>query len=177
MLSTPIEIDSFLSEDEFEFVWKHFETQNWEFKAGERGINYPVRTFWYKELEHIPEIVSIFKAKIEGIMGVPVVTNRCYANGQAHSQTAFVHTDPAEETGIWGSCVFYLHRNWLPHFGGHLIFVDNNNPHHPRVSKSIFPHTNSAVVFDSRQLHCALEPTVYCLEQRISIAYKFKVVE
>jgi hypothetical protein len=164
------EIDSFLTEEELNIVSDEFENTNWLLNGGELNLrkseNLPIRSFWYKDLPS-EYIRNIFKSKIENILNYEIEFIRVYGNGQTHSQTAWVHTD---DNDACGSLVYYLHRNWLPHLGGHLIFVDND-----RVIKSVFPHSNSAVIFNSKMEHCALEPTVYCLDMRVSIACKFKV--
>jgi len=165
------EIENFLTENEFNIVEKQFEEYNWFLLGGElelRNKGIPIRSFWYKELEG-SEIESLFKTKIESLLNVKIKTERFYGNGQSHGQCGFVHEDNNE---YGGSLVFYLHKNWLPYHGGHLVFCDG-----PNVTKSIFPKTNSAVMFNSQMSHVALEPTTYCLDMRVSIAYKFKVIK
>jgi hypothetical protein len=169
--------DSFLSENDLPKVWDEIEKSNWEFKAGEHAdpsIKEPLRTFWYKELKQSEFIESLFKNKIEEYMGKKIESQRLYLNGQAHSQTAWVHTDvPNVMEGEYGSVVYYIHSDWRPVYGGHLIFLDDSET---EVTNSFFPKYNSALMFNSKMKHCALEPTVYCRTQRLSIAYKFKVI-
>jgi hypothetical protein len=171
------EIDSFLSIDEYRIVYDEFQIYQWHFRAGEMDSNSPVpiRTFWQKPLESSEYIVELFKNKIQNILNVKIDIGRVYGNGQAHGQSAWVHTDDSQNDGnIYGSLVYYLTPNWKPYYGGHLIFVDSvENP--IEVLKSVFPKSNSAVMFNSTMPHMALEPSVYCLEQRESIAVKFKV--
>jgi hypothetical protein len=170
------EVDSFLTEDELKQTIIEFEQGKWDLHAGELELRnthrIPIRTFWYKQLDHGGYIETILKKKIETILKCKIETIRIYGNGQTHSQTAWVHTDDSTNDGnTYGSLVYYLHKNWQPHLGGHLIFVEGNE-----VVKSIFPKSNSAVIFNSIMNHCALEPTVYCLDMRTSIALKFKVI-
>ena len=172
------EIDKFLTEEEYDLATSCFydSNNNWTFNAGEeyrRREGTPVRTFWYKELSGTV-IEDIFTKKIESILNSKITIQRIYGNGQAHGQSTWVHVDDNDEENISGSLVYYIHRNWRPYFGGHLIFVDDDEL---EVLKSIFPKTNSAVMFNSLMKHMALEPTVYCLEQRESIAVKFKVLQ
>lgn len=173
------EIDSFLTETERNKVEEEFDSIDWKFIAGElqvRKSGVPVRKFWYKELSEATYIKQIFKSKIQSTLGCEILTARVYGNGQAHGQSAWPHTDYSEVGGKYGSMVYYLHRNWLPQYGGHLMFLDAvDNP--KKVLKSIFPTENSAVMFNADMPHMALEPSVYCLEQRLSIAFKFKVLE
>ena len=173
--------DSFLSKEEYDFVWEEFEKYNWEFTAGEhhKDIPIPLRTFWFKDLIE-SKIEPIFKNKIEEFLGLKIRTNRIYGNGQATGQDAFVHRDQEilgnEMDNLqYGTVVYYLHKAWLPHYGGNLIFVEEkeSDDHIPKVIASIFPHTNSAVLFNSKIQHMAFSPSVYCTKMRISIGYKF----
>ena len=172
------EIDSLLTIEEYIDTHNEFEKYSWHFKAGEitPNLNTPLRTFWQKPLEDSEYIVNLFKSKIETILSTEIQINRIYGNGQAHGQSAWVHTDDSKTDAVYGSLVYYLTPDWKPYYGGHLIFVDSDeNP--VEVLKSIFPKTNSAVIFNSTMPHMALEPTVYCIQQRESIAVKFKVIE
>lgn len=168
------EIDSFLTKEEIEMVDLEFDNPSWELSGGEvilRSQGIPIKSFLYKELEGT-KIEELFKSKVESILNTKITTTRIYGNGQAHGQCAFLHVDDNDEHSLSGSLVYYVHKQWPPFFGGHLIFTDGN-----KVMKSVFPYPNSAVLFNSAMEHCALEPTIYCLDMRISIAYKFKVIE
>lgn len=169
--------DKFLTDEEYSAVWEQFEKYNWEHKGGEKQHRpiIPIRTFWFKQLLDSTMIESLFKSKIESFLNTKIETSQLYGNGQAHSQSAWVHRDRSDDEGSYGSLVYYLHKNWKPEFGGHLIFINEDEP--TKVDVSLFPHSNSAVLFNSKLKHMALEPTVYCEDQRISIAYKFKVIE
>lgn len=170
------EIDSVLTDTEYEEVYKNFELVDWKFIAGElssREQGIPIRKFWYKELRNNIFIHDLFKIKIESILETKIKINRMYGNGQAHGQSAWVHTDDSENDGkTYGSLVYYLHKNWLPIYGGHLMFVDDTGSN---VIKSVFPKENTAVMFNAKMPHMSLEPSVYCLDQRVSIAVKFQI--
>jgi len=168
------EIDTFLTESEREIVDNEFENPSWELKGGElalRSHGIPIKSFLYKELQGT-KIEDLFKSKVEGILNTKIKTSRIYGNGQAHGQCGFLHYDDNDANSLSGSLVYYVHKQWPPFFGGHLIFTENDT-----VVKSVFPYPNSAVLFNSAMQHCPLEPTIYCLDMRISIAYKFKVIE
>lgn len=169
--------DSFISDSDYPKLWDEIQKYNWDFKAGEhanKSIRDPLRTFWYKELSQSEFIENLFKTKIEEYMGKKIETDRLYLNGQAHGQSAWAHYDiPPEVEGEYGSVVCYIHHGWRPVYGGHLIFMDDSET---EVTNSFFPKFNSALLFNSKMKHCALEPTVYCTTQRLSIAYKFKVL-
>lgn len=170
--------DSFLSQEEYNFVWEEFEKHNWEYIAGEHDKNIPVdlRVFWFKNLIE-SKLEPLFRSKVEDYLKLKIRTNRLYGNGQAYGQDAFIHRDQQEiagDTRVYGTLVYYLHKEWKPHYGGHLIFVDENiDMIKSKVIASIFPHTNSAVLFNSKIQHMAFSPSIYCTDMRLSIGYKF----
>lgn len=170
------EIDSLLTPDEYYNTYDEFQKYSWVFHAGETIPNTATRTFWQKPLKDGEYIANLFKLKIETILSAKIEIGRIYGNGQAHGQSAWVHTDDCKDDAECGSLVYYLTPDWKPYYGGHLIFVDSvEDP--VEVLKSVFPKTNSAVIFNSKMPHMALEPTVYCIQQRESIAVKFKVLK
>jgi len=171
--------DDFLTQNEYEMVWKEFDKFKWELQGhaatNDEGFN-TERMFWYKDLAGAGFIHQIFKIKTELFLNNKIITQRLYGNGQAHGQSAWIHKDVQDtiKTGNWGSIVYYLHKNWKPHYGGNLNIIDETET---KVTNTFFPKTNSAILFNSRIKHCALEPSVYCRDQRISIAFKFKIKE
>ncbi len=165
--------DSLLTAEELSAVVNEIKECRWEF-GGRGAAKDDTRDFWYMELDSCTTTETILKSKVESILKRPVEMDRLYANAQAHGQSAWIHSDVvAEEEGEWGSLVYYIHDNWKPQYGGHLIFMTDDET---TVTSSIFPKTNSAVMFNSKIKHMALEPTIYCKQQRLSIAYKFKIL-
>jgi Rps23 Pro-64 3,4-dihydroxylase Tpa1-like proline 4-hydroxylase len=164
--------DEFLTLEEYEKVATEFNDSVWEFKGMSKDSP-ESRMIWYKEMEGCAYTRSLFKQKIESFTGKKIITERLYANGQAHGQCGNIHKDVPDEqkTGHYGTIVYYIHPEWKPIYGGNLFFT---NEEETAVTGTFFPKTNSALMFDSRMKHCALEPTVYCTEQRISLAMKFK---
>jgi len=173
------EVDSFLTEEEIIRVDEEYRKYGWQLCGGEHDFVFdvPLRVFSHKPLAQNEYLVNLFKSKVENVLKCEIIAGRLYANAQAHGQSAWVHTDDSEDDGgEYGSMVYYIHKNWIPQFGGHLIFVDDEKD--PKnVIKSIFPKSNSVVIFHSELAHMALEPTVYCKGHRESIAFKFKVLK
>lgn len=169
------QIEDLFSQEVFDNICDEFEKYPWAFTAKEtHPTDVPLRTFWYKELKDSKYIEDTFKKVVEDKFNKKVETFRLYGNGQSHGQSAWVHHDAPQNANDtdWWTIVYYLHKDWKPYYGGHLIFVDVQTD---KVIHSVFPHTNSAILFNSKLWHCALEPTVYCTTQRLSIAYKFKL--
>ena len=174
------EFNDFLNEEDRQIVENEFNQYEWKFDGREyssekTGVtdDMPLRTFWSKEMSDSPILNAVFQYKVEQALGTEVETIRIQGNGQSHGQSAWKHSDAFKDTeGIFGTLIYYVHKDWKPEYGGHIMLLtDDKND----VTRSYWPRSNSAIMFDSKINHIALEPTVYCLTQRVSIAYKFKV--
>jgi Rps23 Pro-64 3,4-dihydroxylase Tpa1-like proline 4-hydroxylase len=165
--------DSMFSLEEYDKIDKLMPSYKWQF-IGSSDVE-KSRMFWQLDLQTSGFLNKLFKSKVEEILKVQIQPDRLYANAQAHGQTGYIHQDvQPEEESIYGTLVYFFQSKWLPEYGGHLIFV---NEEETDVIHSVFPKTNSAILFNSKIKHMALDPSVYCKNQRISIAYKFKVIE
>jgi Rps23 Pro-64 3,4-dihydroxylase Tpa1-like proline 4-hydroxylase len=170
--------DSFFTKEEYDKVDQELLNYEWTFGASANNnlLTSNIRQFWYKDLMKSEYIKSLFKFRTEDFLKTEVESMRLYANGQSHGMAGYIHSDvPKEEPGICGSIVYFFQADWKPEYGGHLIFLSPEDDN--RVISSIFPRSNSAVLFDSKWKHMAFDPSVYCTNQRISIAYKFRVKE
>jgi hypothetical protein len=171
--------DNLLSQEEYSLLMVEFEKYQWQFDQGSiiDGTSPIGRTFWFKDFFKSEYSVNLFTEKIKEVLKADIKVQSLYGNGQAHGQCGDIHQDITygpEIKGNWGTLVYFAHINWRPIYGGHLIVTD---PDHTIVTNSFFPKTNSAVLFNSRWHHAGLEPTVHCKTQRLSIAFKFKVIE
>ncbi len=163
---------NFFDEDEREFVKKTFNNYG-EWRLDGMSNNYidSYRSFWFKDLIEHKGLVWLFKDKMEKFITKPIEVNRFYANGQAHGQCGLFHSDvEPHEQGEYGSLVYFIHDDWKPEYGGHLLIKEDDE------IISVLPETNSAVLFDSKKYHCPLEPTIYCRTQRTSLAFKFRIL-
>jgi Rps23 Pro-64 3,4-dihydroxylase Tpa1-like proline 4-hydroxylase len=170
--------NEFLTQEEIELVDSEMSKGSWKFGHKETNSNPEVRTFWGMDLKFSEQLEVLFRSKMQIFLGKTISSNMLYANGQAHSQAAWVHfdVDPSKE-GNYSTLIYYVHKKWRPEYGGHLVILDGNTikNEEPTVIASIFPKSNSAVLIDAKLYHMALDPSVYCKEQRVSIAYKFKI--
>jgi hypothetical protein len=169
--------DNLLTKEEYDLLMIEFEKYDWKFDQGSDPQISNGRTFWFKDIFKSEYSVNLFTEKIKEYLKTEIRAERLYGNGQAHGQCGDIHQDITygpEVKGEWGTLVYFAHKNWYPTYGGHLILTD---PDHTIVTNSFFPKTNSAVLFNSRWHHAGLEPTVHCKTQRLSIAFKFKVIE
>ena len=161
---------NFLTPWEKNIITTDFENCKWELTG--LSQNRPdTRMFWFKDMFECGATKNLLKEKVELHLGRLIEPTRLYANGQAHSQCGQFHTDvPPEQPGTFGSLVYYYNDEWLPEYGGHIMIKEGEKVH------SYWPEANSAILFNSQWWHCPLEPTTFCRTQRVSIAFKFRVL-
>jgi hypothetical protein len=168
--------DELLTQEDYDSAWFELEQFQWELGGfSDKPFDSVQRMFWFKQLEGAGWLRSVLKRKVEEILKQKITTLRLYANGQSHSQCGWIHRDQElHDKGNFGTLVYFIHPEWKPIYGGHLILIDDTET---KVTNSFFPKTNSAVLFNSKINHMGLEPSVYCTDQRISVALKFKLTE
>jgi len=166
MLDNIIAWRDFFSQEEKNIILDESESAHW--KLNGFSLDTPLtRLFWFKELINCEKIKELFKFKVQNYLNKSIEVNRLYANGQSYGQCGQFHQDIP---GCDYSLVYYFHENWQPEYGGHLMIKNGSN------IESYWPESNSAILFDSNLWHCPLEPTIYCRTQRLSIAFKFRIL-
>lgn len=172
MLDRVYNFTNFFDKDEREFAKTNFKNHgHWELEGASNKYIDSYHYFWFKDLIDHKGLTYLFKDKVEKFLNTKIEVNRFYGNGQAHGQCGLFHTDvEPTDVGVFGSLVYYIHEDWIPEYGGHLLIKGNDE------IVSVLPETNSAVLFNSKIEHCPLEPTVYCRTQRVSLAFKFKIL-
>jgi len=160
----------FFSQEEKKIVLDESESAHWELSGWSQQTPL-TRLFWFKDLFNCERAKELFKTKVQNYFNKQIEVSRLYANGQAHGQCGMFHTDvePTEQ-GEFYSLIYYLHEDWQPEYGGHLMIKNGDN------MESYWPESNSTIIFNSKLLHCPLEPTIYCRTQRLSIAFKFRIL-
>ena len=170
-------IEQVLSINETELLEYYSEKFPWKFGSRTDDSD-STRLFWTKDLwetEKCVELEQIFRNKIQSIFNIEIETCRLYLNGQAHGQCGVLHNDlfgGESDDYNYITVVYYMNRKWSPDKGGFTVIIDGEENTH-----IIYPNPNSAVIFNSRFSHVGLEPTIHCKEQRITLAYKFKVLK
>jgi Rps23 Pro-64 3,4-dihydroxylase Tpa1-like proline 4-hydroxylase len=135
------------------------------------SANNNTKLFWKKDIFETPAY-NLFSNKIQSLLNKSVVINELYVNGQAHGQSGNWHVDQQPSTPHIRNdgTLVYFPKVWRPEYGGHLLIEKDQE------ILSILPEFNKGVIFDSGLQHIGLEPTMYCMTQRESIACKFKVL-
>lgn len=170
-------LDNLLTADELQGFNKLCNNYVWEFGSATYNES---RKFWLKNLwgdyyGKCEEIELGFRKKLESIFNVQLETMELYLNGQAHGQCGDMHSDFDEtwdDSFEYITLVYYTNPEWKPEYGGFTCITDNLDNLH-----IVYPKPNSAVVFNSRFKHVGLEPTVHCIEQRVTMALKLKVLK
>jgi hypothetical protein len=169
-------IDALLSEQEHKGFMYYEDHYVWEFVGFSHDNNSKIfwkKDFWGERFGACEAMESTFRTKVESTFNIKVKTEALYLNGQAHGQCGSIHCDVDEsEEGNYMTLVYFPLLEWHPHWGGFTVVIDNNDNMH-----AIYPKPNSAVIFNSRFSHVGLEPTSHCNKQRVSLAYKFKILE
>jgi len=170
--------DSFFSDIEEREILGKFDYYPWRM-TGLTDSNDPNSIiFWYKELEEFTELRVLLENKMKEHLKKDIQLMALYANGQTHSQCGSPHQDWHMDDGdpaTYYTLLIYIHKQWKPIYGGHTIFMDNTGN---EMIASIWPKSNTAVLFDSSIVHAGLEPTIHCKNNmRQSLAFKFKVYE
>jgi Rps23 Pro-64 3,4-dihydroxylase Tpa1-like proline 4-hydroxylase len=169
-----VHIQNFLKEEERLAFIKESENYEWKLTGGSGKIakengNF---VFWYKNMINSRYWINFFKEKIMSTMNLNLEDTRFYLNGQSYGQCGSFHRDVTEDSqGDYLTAVYFPGiYEYNPIMGGHFMLQENDQ------IKSILPHTNSIVIFNSKLLHVGLEPTRFCKEMRTSLAAKYKVI-
>jgi hypothetical protein len=95
---------------------------------------------------------------------------RCYANSHTYGIEGYPHQDSrrANERTV----VVYCNPKWRREWGGETLLYDQDN-----IVLAQLPHYNTALIFDSRQWHCARGVTRICPELRITLMFKLSLGE
>jgi len=170
-------IDSFLNETElagFHYFCGHY---IWELNGFSINTDkmFWKKDFWESNLGKCEPMENTFKTKIEILLSIKIKTEKLYLNGQAHGQCGSIHSDVLEDFDPeynYMTAVYYVNKTWSPELGGFTVIVDKLDNMH-----IVYPKPNSIVIFNSRFAHVGLEPTIHCKDQRVTLAYKFKVLK
>jgi Rps23 Pro-64 3,4-dihydroxylase Tpa1-like proline 4-hydroxylase len=169
--------DNFLTKPEqqaFATLCSHYK---WELLGASYNIEriFWVKDLWESDLGKCEGIESTFRIKLQEILGVQLLTERLYLNGQAHGQCGSVHVDnDSEDDNEYITAVYYVKSVWSPEYGGFTVILEKDET---TIKYINYPEPNSIVVFNSKLPHVGLEPSAHCKSQRVTLAHKFKVIK
>lgn len=152
-------IDDFLSQEQWDFVYKHFQGDNWKFPnlSGIEG-NQGWRIFTPEaEKDCAFTLFDVLTYKLEK----PWTLKRVGINGACYMNESHKHQDgPKGDLSI----VWFGSKGWKRKWGGDLIIWKDDKP----IRIPYVP--NRAVLFDSDLFHMPMSPTIEAKNQlRISV--------
>jgi hypothetical protein len=101
--------------------------------------------------------------------GADLTPYRAYVNCMVYGDMAYPHRDCHPERFDVTTLV-YVNRDWHQDWAGETVFFDDD--HEARVA--VAPRPGRVVIFHGAIEHRAGVPARLCLEERLSLAYKFK---
>jgi Rps23 Pro-64 3,4-dihydroxylase Tpa1-like proline 4-hydroxylase len=129
--------------------------------------------FWYMDLENDSFFTNDFLKIIEQLSDKKFELQRVYANGQTYGQPGNIHQDIYTEYApeLYHTFVYYVNPRWDLSWGGSTQII------HPTGEvDTIMPQKNTAILFPSVFNHVGLEPSRYCPDLRVTIAFKLKEI-
>jgi Rps23 Pro-64 3,4-dihydroxylase Tpa1-like proline 4-hydroxylase len=162
--------EEILTKDQYEYVVnKTLNGNQWQLIGYSK--NPSDYKFWYMELETDPFFSNDFVKIIENLTGKKFELQRVYANGQTYGQPGNLHQDVSTDytPELYHTFVYYVNPTWDISWGGSTQIV-----HSTGQVDTIMPVRNTAIMFNSTLNHLGLEPTRYCPELRVTVAFKLK---
>jgi hypothetical protein len=129
--------------------------------------------FWFLELADDPFFTGEFLSIIENLTQKKWEIERVYANGQTHGLSGYLHPDVSTDymPELYSTFLFYVNPEWNVQMGGATVIINNDN-----TVDTVFPSPNTGMLFDSALLHYGAEPSRYCAELRVTVAFKLKEI-
>lgn len=158
---------SFLNQKDWEYA--HNQTINgnkWAFSGASNTLK---NRFWFLDLNQDPFFTDHFFEIIKQKTGNNYKLDRVYANGHTYGLSGEMHTDrEQEDEGVFDTFLYYPCREWAPEWGGFTIVLNKER----QLENLQPPIPNLGILFDSKLLHCGLEPTHNCNQLRVTVAFK-----
>ena len=142
-----------------------FKSQNWTFSGNSLSDNKP--KFWFLQLNDNKFFSEYLFEKVKSVIGMPVILERVYANGQTMGQHGSFHQDSKEPNTF----TFLLYMNQIENideWGGETQYLIGNGK-----ILSYLPVPNTGLFFSSNMLHRGMAPRENVL--RVTIAWKMRI--
>jgi Rps23 Pro-64 3,4-dihydroxylase Tpa1-like proline 4-hydroxylase len=164
--------DDVLTKDQYEYVLnKTLNGNQWNFMGfSNTTAEYK---FWYMELSEDKFFTETFLSIVENITNKKFELNRVYANGQTYGLPGNIHQDVRTDytPELYYTFLYYVNPTWDISWGGSTQII-----HTSGQVDTIMPVRNTAIMFNSKLNHLGLEPTRYCPELRVTVAFKLKEI-
>jgi hypothetical protein len=162
-----------LTEDDYAYVVdKTLYGNEWKFSGFSKLSPVQVQ-FWYMDLFNDPFFHEKFLPKIEELTGKKFEVERVYANGQTHGLPGDAHMDVEADTytpELYKTFVFYVNPLWDVRWGGQTVIFEDGQTH------TAYPKRNCACMFNSTLYHFGADPSRFCTDLRVTVAFKLKEI-
>ena len=160
---------NFLTVQEFDKLWSIIrESKTWT----QEGVSREgTRKFGYLNLAHEPFLTEHLGEKIRRVTDANLRLDRVYANGQVFGQDGSFHQD-SEAPNTFTFLVYMNKIDNVETWGGETQFKFYDDQ-----LITFQPETNSALLFDSTLWHRGLGPSRHVDDMRITIAWKFTLIQ
>lgn len=152
-----------LTPDEWKMCVDKVDAGGWRFNGTSYG--HEQLTFFNMNLDNEVFFTRHFFGNVIcRLLGTGYRLDTVYANGQVHGLCGSLHCDDYADNAY--TFLFYMNRKWEPHWGGGTVFsVDDR-----QETANFIP--NTGLLFKGNLPHVGLEPTRYCKDLRVTIAFK-----
>lgn len=154
-----------LTWEEHVHVYNILTTGSWIFGRFSKDLT-DGYTFWYADLNDNKFFTEDFVNKIRQRTNKNLKLKNVYANGQTYGLPGKLHKDTDDEN-CW-TFLYYANLKWEYDWGGATVWVMEDD-----CQQSAVPIPNAGILFKSTILHCGNEPTRFCKDLRITIAFNF----
>ena len=169
---------NFLTVNEFDKAWSLVNNSMEWSNIGTSDADPPpgkkTGKFGFLNLLNVPFFTDHLVKKICQTVGMNLQLGRVYANGQVFGQDGGFHQDQENAPdGNFFTFLVYMNKvEDVDAWGGETQFKFYDD------KLTVYqPETNSALLFDSTLWHRGLGPSRFVDEMRVTIAWKFKLVE
>jgi hypothetical protein len=144
----------------------------WQF-IGQSVSSENTLKFWYMDLIEDPFFSDEFLKTIETITGKKFELLRVYANGQTYGLPGQIHKDIDTNYSLelYHTFVYFVNPIWDFNWGGATFLIKPDN-----TFDTVLPTPNNGFMFNSTLPHVGTEPTRYCPELRVTVAFKLKEI-
>ena len=165
--------ENVLSEDDYAYVVaKTLHGNEWKF-SGFSALNATQVLFWNMDLFEDQFFHDKFLPRIEEITGKKFEVVRVYANGQTHGLPGDAHTDVDVDIyapELYKTFVFYVNPIWDVRWGGQTVVFEDGE------TNTAYPKRNCACMFNSNLYHFGADPSRFCNDLRVTVAFKLKEI-
>lgn len=162
-----------LTEDDYAYVVaKTLHGNEWKF-SGFSKLSPAQIQFWHMDLSKDLFFHEKFLTRIEEITGKKFEVERVYANGQTYGLPGDAHTDVDPDTyasELYQTFVFYVNPAWDIRWGGQTIVFEGEK------FETAYPKRNCACMFNSALYHFGADPSRFCTDLRVTVAFKLKEI-